>query len=151
MAKYNETFELKGLRECLRSFDNNGRYARRGRWHIANGGYDLQWELYYDNTPIVDCVDSELEFIGRISDYSNANKVIKIILEEYDWCEYLEEMYVVTYTDNSGIYDDKVETYSEEFDDYMEAKRFMKSCEEDGFVDIDYETVYYDIDGNIVK
>lgn len=151
MAKYYDTFELRGLRECLRSFENNGYSATRGRWKIGVGGYDLDWELYYDNYTIVDCYDDVLEFNGNIDDYPNGRKVIKVILQEYPDCKYLEKKYVVTYTDDSGIYDDDVKTYTEECDDYEQAKHFMEYLKKEGLVDIDYDTVYYDIDGNIVK
>lgn len=54
-----EDIRLSGLRKCIESFMNGsrGRYSR-GKWSIANGGYDLEWELYYNNQP----------FMGKISD-----------------------------------------------------------------------------------
>lgn len=52
---------LRGLKAILKKFDENGRYAEGTHWSIANGGYDLWWELYYDNIPIVQCIDGELE------------------------------------------------------------------------------------------
>ena len=150
MSRINDSqkkMEINGLRQCLRSFDNNGEYATNRHWKIAGGGYDLTWQLYYDNIPVVDCVGDDLE-LDREGDYTNEKDMIKIILQEYDWCRYRKEVYVVTYTDDSGIYDDEVETYSQECDDYSEAKRFMSHLKEEGFVDVDYEKVYYDVDGN---
>lgn len=157
MARYYDNFELRGLRDCLRSFDENGRYAHRGRWSIGRGGYDLQWELCYTDysgysQAFVHCISNRLEWVnGRMSEYPNAVKVIKTILSEYTWCKYYEERYVVTYTDYDCIYDDEVQTYSDECDDYQDAQRHIKFLKEEGITDIDYDVVYYDIDGNLIK
>lgn len=73
---------LRGLRQILRRFDENGYHVRATHWSVARGGYDLQWELYYDRIPVVDCVDNEIINIGL--DKKDFSRVAKIILEEYD-------------------------------------------------------------------
>ena len=51
------------IREMLKTFDRNGKYSKRGDFHIANGGYDLWWEMYYKGTPFMTCI------YGNIEDY----------------------------------------------------------------------------------
>lgn len=80
MAK--EKFEIRGLRNCLRKYDEKGKYATSGKWSIATGGYDLYWQLCYEEEPLIDNVCNELTVDNRY-DYSNLNEVISIILEEY--------------------------------------------------------------------
>ena len=65
-----EDIRLSGLRKCIESFMNGsrGRYSR-GKWSIANGGYDLEWELYYNNQP----------FMGKISDEDATKKAIEAL------------------------------------------------------------------------
>lgn len=53
----NESFETnvpeKGkLTQLLKQFDESGKTSRRGPWSIAKGGYDLSFELYYENQPV---------------------------------------------------------------------------------------------------
>ena len=57
------TINFRGLKSVLEKFDNNGKYAEGTHWSIANGGYDLWWELYYDGLPILQCVAGELKII----------------------------------------------------------------------------------------
>lgn len=52
-----EEIKLSGLRKCLESFINGSRGSySRGRWKIAEGGYDMEWELYYNDKPFMDKV-----------------------------------------------------------------------------------------------
>lgn len=57
------TINFRGLKSVLEKFDNNGKYAEGTHWSIANGGYDLWWELYYDDLPILQCVAGELKIV----------------------------------------------------------------------------------------
>lgn len=49
---------LKGLKDVMMRFDKHGWKGnfRQGAWRIANGGYDLWFELYYKETPIMQCI-----------------------------------------------------------------------------------------------
>lgn len=84
-----EMFCLRGLVKCLRDFDEDGRYARSGNWSIGQGGYDLNWELYYDNKPIIDCVGRNIE-VCTTDGKCNINQVLKRIRLEYPDCIYRE-------------------------------------------------------------
>lgn len=55
---------ITGLAKALERFDSNGRSAKQGRWEIGRGGYDLDWELYYDTKPVVQCVNGIVDNIG---------------------------------------------------------------------------------------
>ena len=61
MEENSMSINFRGLKSVLKKFDNNGKYAKGTHWSIANGGYDLWWELYYDGLPILQCVAGELE------------------------------------------------------------------------------------------
>lgn len=50
-----------GLRTALEKFDENGKHAKCGKWSIANGGYDLWWEIYYEGYTVLQCIDGELQ------------------------------------------------------------------------------------------
>ena len=55
------SINFRGLKSVLRKFNDNGKYSEGTHWSIANGGYDLWWELYYDGLSILQCVAGELE------------------------------------------------------------------------------------------
>ena len=55
------TINFRGLKSVLEKFDDNGKYAEGIHWSIANGGYDLWWELYYDDLPILQRIAGDLE------------------------------------------------------------------------------------------
>lgn len=50
--------EKSNLTEILNEFDENGKYAEKGSWKIARGGYDLAFQLYYDGVAVVDGISS---------------------------------------------------------------------------------------------
>ena len=72
---------IKGLRKCLREFDENGRYASAGEWSIARGGYDLWWQLSYAGTPVIDCVAGKLR--NDSLEERDFQRISSIIKEEY--------------------------------------------------------------------
>lgn len=76
--------DFGNLRKALDTFDRNGRYSSRGHWSIARGGYDLWFEIYYDNYPVVDCVAGELERCN--SDELSDPDYIRV-------CELIHEVY----------------------------------------------------------
>lgn len=48
-----EKISFNGLKLALQKFDKNGKYAEAGLWSIANGGYDLWWEIYYNGYTVL--------------------------------------------------------------------------------------------------
>lgn len=60
-----EDIKLAGLRKCLDMFANGSRKSyKRGKWSIAEGGYDLDWQLYYNDVPFMEKeADKNPEFI----------------------------------------------------------------------------------------
>ena len=77
---------INGLRTCLRCFEADGRNVSDKEWSIARGGYDLNWQLYHNAVPVIDCV-AEIGCGGKIQnnclDEKDFQKVAKIIKEEY--------------------------------------------------------------------
>jgi hypothetical protein len=80
--------KVSGLRDALKRFDENGKSATNGHWHIARGGYDMCWELYYCRIPVVnafkDGKDTEI-FNLNLTDYE-FKKVADVIRDEYPDC-----------------------------------------------------------------
>ena len=54
LIKFNE------LLNALKQFDENGKLGESGKWKIANGGYDLWFEVYYEGYTVLQCIDGEL-------------------------------------------------------------------------------------------
>ena len=53
-------FDFTGIKTALRKFEENGKEAHCGKWTIANGGYDLWWEIYYEGISVLECVDGDI-------------------------------------------------------------------------------------------
>lgn len=51
---------LSGLQVVLKRFEKTGNYEKCGHWSIAKGGYDLWWELYWNNYTVLQCIAGEL-------------------------------------------------------------------------------------------
>ena len=90
-----ENISLRGLRQLLVKFDEDGKLAEGKHWKIANGGYDLWWVLYYDDIAVVECHASgkycnfrELGELRSCGIYSEADflRVCKTICEIYGDC-----------------------------------------------------------------
>lgn len=69
--------------KMLDTFDSNGRYAHRGNWSIANGGYDLYWEIYYDGLPVIRDIG------GNVSEELNGWE---------NWAKFVADYYKETYS-----------------------------------------------------
>lgn len=111
-------FMLSGLKDVLRRFDENGTFAKKGVWHIAKGGYDLWWELYYEGQPIIDCVYGKMSIVNDYG-YTNIKDVINIIKSIYtEGAEYVEE-------DAYAVLDDK-QRVVKVFKDFDAAKNYCE-------------------------
>lgn len=78
--------KFAGLRNVLRKFDENnweGEYKVKN-WSIANGGYDKWFELYYNGTPVAECIDGVVTSNFGLPPEDKA-RIIETILEVYDW------------------------------------------------------------------
>lgn len=92
-----EDIKLAGLRKCLELFANGsrGRYTR-GKWSIANGGYDLDWELYYNNVNFMEKVAGKnAKFQHGYMPEKIAMKIVGVVEAIFDckvdWEEYYGE------------------------------------------------------------
>ena len=79
------TINFRGLKSVLEKFNDNGRYAEGTHWSIANGGYDLWWELYYDGLPILQCVAGELEIAVCDLTESTEKRLIETVKSIYTY------------------------------------------------------------------
>ena len=87
--------KLSGLRKCLESFAFGSRKTyRRGNWSIANCGYDLDWELYYRNTPFMGRVAGEhAKFYNSYMPEKLAIKIAGIVESIFECTVDLDETY----------------------------------------------------------
>lgn len=69
--------------KMLDTFNSNGKYAHRGNWSIANGGYDLYWEIYYDGLPVIRDIN------GNVSEELNGWE---------NWAKFVADYYKETYS-----------------------------------------------------
>ena len=73
---------IKGLKNVLLKYNDNGKIAKGKHWEIGKGGYDLWWEISYDGFPIIGCVCGEIENYGHLN-YGKFKKICNIIFECY--------------------------------------------------------------------
>lgn len=95
--------QISNLRMCLRTFNGNGTTSRRGFWHIGNGGYDMNWQLTFDDRQGHTCIIEDVS--GRVSvgadgDFTEGQlrKILNVIKEElsgynYDTEKILDKYY----------------------------------------------------------
>lgn len=72
--------KFSGLKTALNKFNNNGKYVKCMDWSIASGGYDLWWEIYYQDYTVLQCVDGEL--IGGFRPIPEFNDKMEVKLIE---------------------------------------------------------------------
>ena len=77
------TINFRGLKSVLEKFDDNGKYAGGTHWSIANGGYDLWWELYYEDLPILQGIAGELEIAVCGLTESTERRLIETVKSVY--------------------------------------------------------------------
>lgn len=67
--------EKNKLVSALKTFDSNGKVSNRGSWKIANGGYDLSFEVYYNGVPVAQCMtDNMLKITYDTSEFGFSKK-----------------------------------------------------------------------------
>ena len=83
----------------LKSFDENGKYAKRGNWEIGRGGYDLWYEISYNGVPVIGCT------AGKVNAYQKGfEEYAKLTAEEYG-DTYVDTLTEGKVTTTSGTYD----------------------------------------------
>lgn len=80
----NEAVDLRGFTNLLRTYNEKGGSVKNGVWRICDGAYDLWFELYYKEQPILGCTDnvckwySYPETVGMtLDDYKKIEDKIK--------------------------------------------------------------------------
>ena len=87
------------FKQMLKTFDNNGKYAKRGNWEIGRGGYDLWYEVSYNKVPVIGCT------AGKVSAYQKGfEEYAKLVAEEYG-DTYIDTLTEGKVTTTSGTYD----------------------------------------------
>lgn len=56
--KKSEAVNMGGFNNMLRTYNAKGGSVKNGPWRICDGAYDLWFELYYNETPILGCTDN---------------------------------------------------------------------------------------------
>ena len=125
---------FSGLKTALEKFEDNGKYAKGGKWSIANGGYDLWWEIYYEGYTVLQCIDGELQGgfrpIPEFTDEAEKElikKVKSIYTDLRDSVnEVTEDVELIMYKCTISITDGE---QTEEQDFYVEAETFEEAVE----------------------
>lgn len=82
--------ERAKLISALKTFDRNGKVSERGSWKVANGGYDLAFEVYYKGQPVAQGMsDGKIKTDFDTSEFGFTNEDLKkAICSVYsDMCE----------------------------------------------------------------
>ena len=74
-----------GLKTALKKFDKTGTYAQCGDWSIANGGYDLYFEIYYKGYTVLQNISNKLQGGFRPLDFTEETEkeLIKRVKQVY--------------------------------------------------------------------
>ena len=81
----NRIVNLRGFREILRRFDEDGYSVSATHWSIGRGGYDLSFEIYYDGLPVIGgYTDNTFHiYTPDVFTSSQLEKIKQTIIEEY--------------------------------------------------------------------
>lgn len=81
-----EDIKLSGLRKCLELFATGSRNSyQRGKWRIGKGGYDQEWELYYNDAPFMDKVSGgNAAFENGYMPEKIAMKIVGVVESVFD-------------------------------------------------------------------
>ena len=91
-----EDIKLSGLKKCLEMFVNGSRGVyTRGKWKIANNGYDMDWKLYYKEVPFMERTTGENpKFLHNYMPEKQAMKIVGLVEAIFDckvdWENYYE-------------------------------------------------------------
>jgi len=93
--------EKANLKKILDRYDSNGKFAKQGNWKIARGGYDLAFQLYYDNLALIDGIKGEWDTNTRLeldqdtygaNDEYNVKDLANYICQVYKDCKLDENL-----------------------------------------------------------
>ena len=76
LPKKSESVNMGGFKNMLRTYNAKGGSVKNGPWRICDGAYDLWFELYYNDTPILGCTDNICKW------YSNP-ETVGMTLDDY--------------------------------------------------------------------
>lgn len=75
-SKQTESVNMGGFKNMLHAYNAKGGSVKNGPWRICDGAYDLWFELYYNETPILGCTDNICKW------YSNP-ETVGMTLDDY--------------------------------------------------------------------
>ena len=93
--------EKANLKKVLDRFDSNGKFAKQGNWKIARGGYDLAFQLYYDNIAVLDGINDGFSRETRLeldqdtygaNDEYNVKDLANYVCQVYNDCKVDENL-----------------------------------------------------------
>lgn len=92
----NDIPEKANLKKILDRYEHNGKFAKQGNWKIARGGYDLAFQLLYDDLALIDGIRSvwddntilelDVKTYGANNEYST-NDLANYICQVYTDCK----------------------------------------------------------------
>lgn len=90
--------DIRGLSTVLKKHQKTGLWEQGRHWAIGRGGYDLNWQVYYNKAPIVECVKNDInggdaDLLFEVDDNrtgtssaittADAAKIFKVIQDVY--------------------------------------------------------------------
>lgn len=104
-----EKINCQGLRKALEIYDEKGDIGNSGSWEVHRGGYDLCWEVCYNNTPVISAINGgKVVWIdNNCLSVKDFKKVYKIIQDTYG-----KEGFVVHPDTEARIKSDDKKTFS---------------------------------------
>ena len=80
---------LYGLRACIKRVKENGAVAQCGKWSIDKKAHDVEFEVCYEDFPIVKCDKGGPRPVGEPGRL-NFDRIAKLILEELPYLKLAE-------------------------------------------------------------
>ena len=78
--------DFSGLKTALKKFNNNGKFATCKKWCIINGGYDLEFEIKYNDDVVIQCIGGDLHTVNGLINFDNDDlqQTIAYIMNSYE-------------------------------------------------------------------
>lgn len=93
--------EKANLKKILDRYNSNGKFAKQGSWKIARGGYDLAFQLYYNDLALIDGINDgfsnkttlelDQDTYGKNDEY-DVKDLANYICQVYTDCEVNEKL-----------------------------------------------------------
>ena len=95
--------DIRGLSTVLKKHQETGLWEQGRHWAIGRGGYDLNWQVYYNNAPIVECVKNDINGYALANDAELFAEKIRYILENDEIYNRMSQASLSIYNDSLTV------------------------------------------------